>query len=620
MSILRTKSVEEILAQGGDDTGDDHGHLRRKLGPIDLIGFGIGVVIGTGIFTLTGIEASKHAGPAVLLSFIIGGVVSLLAALCYAELASSVPTAGSAYTYAYATIGEIFAWIIGWDLLLEFALGAASVARGWSAYLANLFGLPAQWFTEDATINVGALAIVVFLGIIAAVGVKQSSWVAVALVAIKVTICVFVIVAGLFFIKASNYSPFIPPAKPEGSTGQGVKETMVQLIFGIQPVAFGIAGVLSAAAVVFFAYTGFEAVANMSEETRKPGRDLPLGLLGTLGIATVLYVGVSFVVTGMLNYTKLNTAAPIADAFDAVGAHWAANLVSIAAVCGLTSVILVDLVAMSRIGFAVARDGMLPPSAAKVHPRFGTPIRVTVAATILVAALATFVKLEVLADLVSIGTLAAFVMVSVAVPILRRTKPDLKRRFRVPLNPVIPILSALACLYLMLNLTVETWIRFVVWLVIGFVLYFGYGRRRAAARRAAAEQRLGIDGSREHSPVGDAANTGSGVRDGETVIDLRGGTTVGDSQHGDSNAAADGERDPHAYYDDEKTGADIGTPDGNVERVGSGVVGPHEAGRTGAGSIIGGGVADDRDLREQPEKHVDLRDDRHTAPHREMPY
>ncbi|MGN6636680.1 MAG: amino acid permease, partial [Oryzihumus sp.] len=435
-SVLRTKPIEDVLAQADDAGGEEAGghRLSRRLGAKDLMGFGIGIVIGTGIFTLTGVAAKEFAGPGVMRSFVLAGVVSLLAALCYAELASAVPTAGSAYTYAYATIGEVFAWIIGWDLILEFALGAAVVARGWSGYMQELFDLPTSLFGESAPVNVGAVAIVLVLGVVAIIGIRESARVTNTLVLIKVAICVFVIIAGAFFVKASNLSPFIPPAQPVKEGTSGLAQPLSQAVFGIQPTAFGFAGVLTAAAVVFFSYTGFEAVANLGEETRKPARDLPLGLLGTLGICTVLYVGVSLVLTGMVDYRKLNEGAPIASAFEAVGAHWAANLIAVAAVAGLTSVILVDIVAMGR-------DRLLPPAVSKVHPRWGTPYRITMGTIVLVVLLAGLVPLKALADLVSIGTLFAFVVVSIAVPILRRTKPDLPRPFRTPFSPVVPVLS-----------------------------------------------------------------------------------------------------------------------------------------------------------------------------------
>jgi APA family basic amino acid/polyamine antiporter len=477
--LFQTKSVETIRedAEGGGE-GGRVGALRKRLSARHLIGFGIGVVIGTGIFTLTGVQAKNTAGPAVVISFAIAGVVALLAALCYAELASAVPTAGSAYSYAYATTGELLAWIIGWDLFLEFALGAAVVARGWSGYIGNLLDLPTSVFGEDSTVNLGAVFIVVVLTVVAVLGIRESARLAGALVIVKVAICVFVIVAGAWFVRGANLTPFVPPGEAGDDAG-GLHQTLIQALLHINPGAFGIGGVLTAAAVVFFSYTGFEAVANLSEETRKPSRDLPLGLLGTLGLATVLYIGVSLVVVGMVHYTDIDEGAPIADAFDQVGLGWASSLVSIAAVAGLTSVILVDLVTVSRIGFAMGRDGLLPQSIAKVSPRTGTPVRMTLLYAGVVLVMAAFVPLSTLADLVSIGTLFAFVLVSAAVPVLRHTRPDMPRPFKVPFSPVVPIVSAAACLYLMSNLTLETWARFLVWLVLGLLFYAAYGYRHS---------------------------------------------------------------------------------------------------------------------------------------------
>jgi APA family basic amino acid/polyamine antiporter len=496
VQLFQTKSIETIRAdaEGSGESGAV-GALRKGLSARHLIGFGIGVVIGTGIFTLTGVQAKDTAGPAVVISFAIAGIVALLAALCYAELASAVPTAGSAYSYAYATAGELLAWIIGWDLFLEFALGAAVVARGWSGYTGNLLDLPTSVFGEDSTVNLGAVFIVLVLTVIAVLGIRESARFAGALVIIKVAVCVFVIVAGAWFVRGANLTPFVPPSRPT-EEASGLKQTLIQAIAGIDPAAFGIGGVLTAAAVVFFSYTGFEAVANLSEETRKPSRDVPLGLLGTLGLATVLYIGVSLVVVGMVHYTDIDEGAPISDAFDQVGVGWASSLVSIAAVAGLTSVILVDLVTVSRIGFAMGRDGLLPQSIAKVSPRTGTPVRMTLLYAAVVLLLAAFIPLGTLADLVSIGTLFAFLLVSVAVPVLRRTRPDMPRPFRVPFSPVVPIVSALACLYLMTNLSLETWWRFLAWLAIGLLVYAGYGHRhsrlRTAGRAPATEQPAGV--------------------------------------------------------------------------------------------------------------------------------
>lgn len=485
VDLTRTKSVDEILDHGGDLPEDqEQGRLRRRLGSWDLMSFGIGIVIGTGIFTLTGVAAKDYAGPGVMISFALAGVVSLLAALCYAELSSAVPTAGSAYTYAYATIGEIFAWIIGWDLVLEFALGAAVVARGWSGYLASLSdSVPTSLFGESAPVNVGAVAIVLVLGLVAWVGIRESKWLTNLLVVIKVAVCLFVIAVGVFYVKTANWIPFIPHSEAPKESTSGLTQPLWQAVAGVEPSVFGMAGVLSAAAVVFFSYTGFEAVANLGEETRRPQRDLPIGLLGTLGICTVLYVAVSAVLTGMVDYRDLDEGAPISSAFKSVGLGWAADLISVAAICGLTSVILVDIVTMSRIGFAMARDGLVPPALSRLHPRFGTPSLITLGTVAIVAVLAAFVPLAKLAEMVSIGTLFAFTIVSIAVPILRRTRPDLERPFRTPLSPILPIASAVLCVALMANLAIETWLRFLVWLLLGFVVYFGYGMRTSRATR-----------------------------------------------------------------------------------------------------------------------------------------
>lgn len=494
MGILRRKSVEDVLDQVGTDEGEGHGggepgvggRLAKRLRARDLIGFGIGIVIGTGIFTLTGLEAKTSAGPAIMVSFLIAGAVSLLAALCYAELSSAVPAAGSSYTYAYTTIGEVFAWIIAWDLILEFALGAAVVARGWSGYVLGVFpALPSAFFGEESVVNLGAVAIVLVLGVVALVGVRESAWVTNTLVVVKVSVCLFVIGVGVFFVRAANLTPFVPPAEtipPDEQLG-GLKAPVWQFLTGVEPTAFGLVGVFTAAAVVFFAYSGFEAVANLGEETRDPKRDMPVGLLGTLAICTLLYVGVCFVLTGMVRYTDLSEGDAVAQVFRDVGLGWAGVLIGLAAVAGLTSVILVDLVAMGRIGYALARDGLLPPRLARVHPRWNTPVVITAITIGAVCLLAAFVPLDALAEMVSIGTLFAFLVVSIAVPVLRRTRPDMDRPFRTPLSPVLPVVSAVCCVALMANLATDTWLRFLVWLAIGLVVYAVYGRRRSRLAR-----------------------------------------------------------------------------------------------------------------------------------------
>lgn len=490
--FTRTKDVDDVIHQNDDNPEDpEQPGLLRKLSMFDLMGFGIGIVIGTGIFTLTGVEAKNHAGPAISLAFIIAGIVAMLAAVCYAELAAAVPTAGSSYTYAYATIGEIFAWIIAWDLILEFALGAAVVARGWSGYLQDVFGLPKAYFgEEDSVINLGAIGIVLVLGLIAMTGIRQSKLVTNALVAIKVSVVVFVIAVGAFFVKASFFTPYIPKSRKEDAAGSGLAQPLWQWASGAEPTSYGVTGVLVAAAVVFFAYSGFEAVANLGEETNEPAKDMPRGLIGTLAICTVLYVLVCVVLVGMVNYADLSEGAPISDAFKQVGLGWASILVGIAAVAGLTSVMLVELVTVGRIGFALSRDGLLPKAIGAIHPTWHTPWRATGLTMVLVMALGGFVPLGTLAEMVSIGTLFAFLVVSIAVIVLRRTKPKMDRPFRVPNVPLIPIISAVACVALMTNLAVETWLRFLVWLAVGMVIYFAYGRRHS---RLAAEHKNARD-------------------------------------------------------------------------------------------------------------------------------
>ncbi|WP_344418916.1 APC family permease [Amycolatopsis minnesotensis] len=492
MGVTRTLNVDDVLKR------QTSGELKRRLRGRDLIGFGVGIIIGTGIFTLAGVEAKSHAGPAVTLSFVIGAVVAGLAALCYAELASSVPTAGSAYTYAFATLGEIFAWIIGWDLLLEFALGAAVVSRGWSGYLANLLGLPQSLFGEDATVNIGAVLIIALLTAVAVAGIKQSALFTNALVLVKVAVCVLILVVGVFFIKGANLTPFLPDAQPPASGAGTLHQPVVQAALGLQQSVFGIAGMVTAAAIVFFAYTGFEALANLGEETRNPSKDLRVGILGALGICAILYIGVSLVLTGMVHYTDIDEGAPLADAFNQVGQRWVGALISVGAVTGLTSVMMVELVTIGRIGFAMGRDGLLPKKIGEAHPKWGTPHRMTIGGAVLIALLAAFIPISELSDMVSIGALSAMIIVALAVPVLRRKRPDLKRPFRVPLSPALPIVAALACLYLMLNLDVLTWIRFAVWLLLGLAIYFCYGRKHS---RLATEEKVTPKATGEAPPT-----------------------------------------------------------------------------------------------------------------------
>ena len=484
MSLIRTKPVEQSISDAeGVTTGR---RLRRELSALDLTVFGIGVIVGTGIFVLTGQVARESAGPAVALSFVAAGIVCGLAALCYAELSSSVPVAGSAYTFSYATIGEFPAWIIGWDLILELALGAAVVAVGWSGYAKSLLDsmgihLSPTIAGEEAQFNIPAMLVVLVVTALLILGIKVSSRVNAVIVAVKIAVVLLVIVAGLFFVKAANYSPFIPPSQSSESV-EGVKAPLIQVLFGITPVSFGWLGVFAAAAVVFFAFIGFDIVATAAEETRNPQRDMPIGIIASLSICTMLYVAVSLVVVGMQNYRELSVEAPLADAFKAVGYSAFATIISVGAIAGLTTVVLILLLGQTRVFFAMSRDGLLPPWLAVVHPRFGTPYRVTIIIGVIVAIIAGLIPLSELAELVNIGTLFAFIVVAVGVVVLRRTRPDLPRSFRTPLVPLVPILTVLACLYLMLNLPVETWYRFLIWMAVGAVVFFLYSRQHSRLR------------------------------------------------------------------------------------------------------------------------------------------
>ena len=479
MSLLRTKPVEMAIS----DTDEPEHRLKKNLGALDLTVFGIGVTIGGGLFVLTGTAAASYAGPAVAVSFVIAAVACALAALCYAEFASTVPVAGSAYTFSYATLGELVAWMIGWDLILEFFVAAAAVAGGWSGYLATaLKGTPLQIpaavaNTSEGVMNLPAGLLILALTAVLVGGIKLSSRINQVAVAVKVGAALLFVVVGVFLVKAANFSPFVPPSKPsEGASG--LTQPLIQAIFGLQPAMFGLAGVASGAAVVFFAFIGFDVVATTAEESRNPQRDMPRGIIGSLAVCTVLYVVVSLVLTGMQSYRRIDPedAAPLATALVKSGQPGLGRLVAVAAALGIIVVVLILLLGQTRVGFAMARDGLLPGFLAKVQPRFRTPYVITTIVGVAAAVLATFTSITVLAELVNIGTLAAFILVSIGVVVLRRTRPDLPRTFRTPFVPVLPIVAALICFYLMLNLAIETWLRFVVWMVIGLAIYFGYGR------------------------------------------------------------------------------------------------------------------------------------------------
>ena len=489
MSLFATKPIEPVdIAQP----------LRRVLGATDLTLLGIGAIIGTGIFVLTGQAAAAHAGPAVVLSMIVAGIASALAAICYAEFASAVPVAGSAYTYGYATLGELVAWVIGWDLVLEYALGAATVAVGWSGYVVALladFGMPfpallsaapgtavtlPDGSTVTALVNLPAILISALATWLLVIGIRESARVNAVIVFIKVSVVVLIIGLGGMFVDPDNWQPFIP-----ANTGA----------FG----EFGWSGVLRGAGVIFFAYIGFDAVSTAAQEARDPQRDMPRGIIGSLVICTVLYVLVSGVMVGLVPYQQLGVPAPMAVAVDAArvqatGSSWQSVLdvmpfvVKLGAIMGLSSTIIVQMMAQPRIFYAMSRDGLLPAWASRIHPRFRTPHLTTLITGGIVMAASGFTSIGVLGELVSIGTLFAFVVVSIGVIVLRRTRPDLERPFRTPLVPALPIASALVSLALMLALPWPTWERLMIWMVLGLVIYVVYGRRHSklSATRSSA--------------------------------------------------------------------------------------------------------------------------------------
>ncbi len=477
-SPFRTKTVEQSIR----DTEEPEHALKKSLSAWDLTVFGVGVIIGTGIFVLTGIAARNNAGPATALAFVAAGIVCALAALCYAEFASTVPVAGSAYTFSFASLGEVPAWIIGWDLVLEFALGTAVVAVGWSGYVRSLMQTNLGWEMPVAlrgpdaggTFDLLAFLLILALTAILVVGTKLSARITAIVVAIKVTVVLLVIVAGLFFIKGENYKPFIPPAQPQPA-GSGFDAPLLQELFGYAPTNFGIMGIFTAASLVFFAFIGFDVVATAAEETKNPQRDMPRGILGSLVICTVLYVAVTLVVTGMQRYTEMSPTAPLAEAFKSVDQPFFAGAISLGASVGLITVCMILLLGQTRVFFAMSRDGLLPRFFSVTHPKYRTPYRATVVLGVFIAVLGGFTSLEDLAELVNIGTLFAFVVVALGVIILRRARPDLHRAFRTPWVPVVPIASIAASVWLMLNLPTGTWVRFGIWMAFGFVVYAFYG-------------------------------------------------------------------------------------------------------------------------------------------------
>ena len=487
-NIFRRKSAEQTLAT----TDDPERSLKRDLTAWDLAVLGVAVAVGAGIFSVGATAAANYAGPGVIVSFIIASIVCGMAIMCYAEFASTLPIAGSAYTFSYVTMGEFVAWIIGWDLILEMLLAAAVIAKFWGIYLTDAFGLfgfdvPSTVSLGPVDLDWGPVLIVAVFTVLLVIGTKLSTRVNSVLTILKVGITLFVIVAGFFYVKAENYSPFIPPAQPSES-GSGLHQPLFAFLFGLEPTTYGVVGLLSGAALVFFAFIGFDVVATTAEETKDPQRALPRGILGGLAVVTVLYILVTVVVTGMVSYTELaaSDSPSLTTAFVLVGADWAGKVISIGILLGLTSGIMVLLLGLTRIVFAMSRDGLLPRSLSRTSERFHTPVRLQIGAGIIVASIAGFSKVELLEEMINIGTLSAFVLVSFGIPLLRRSRPDLKRGFRVPWSPVLPIVSGVACLWLMSNLTTLTWLRFGAWLIAGTVIYFAFSYRNSQLARADA--------------------------------------------------------------------------------------------------------------------------------------
>jgi basic amino acid/polyamine antiporter, APA family len=457
-NLFRKKSISTMIAQSKKV------ELNRSLSLMDLIFLGVGCVIGTGIFVVTGVVAAQSAGPAISLSFIIAGVACALAALCYAEFSSVAPLSGSVYTYTYATMGELFAFLIGWDLMLEYVLAISAVATGWSAYFRSFiegFNLhvPASLSASPGAGGIVDLPAVIIIFLITALvsrGVKESTRFNNFMVLIKLAVILIFIFAGISYVKPENWTPFAP---------------------------FGFKGVVTSAATVFFAYIGFDVIATASEEVKNPKRDMPIGIIASLAICTVLYIAVSLVLTGMVPYTHLNVGDPVAMALKFVGQNRLAGIISIGAVAGITTVLFALIFAQVRLSFAMSRDGLLPKGLAKVHKKYKTPFSNTWLTGFVAAGIAGFVDLSTLAHLVNMGTLAAFTLISIAIIVLRVKHPEIKATFRVPFVPFLPAISALFCIYLSISLPAITWISFGIWLSVGIIVYFVYARRHSHLNR-----------------------------------------------------------------------------------------------------------------------------------------
>ena len=470
--LLRKKDIASILKESLEEKGG----LKRTLSVRHLIALGIGAIIGTGIFVLTGTAAANYAGPALTISFIISALGCAMAGLCYAEFASMIPVAGSAYSYSYSTLGEFFAWFIGWDLILEYLFTAGTVAVGWSGYFVSFlddFGLhipmnmrlapfdhtsAGGWVATGSIINFPAMFVVAVMSVLLIRGISQSATLNNIVVVVKVVVILLFIGFGLSFIDTANWTPYIPQ-----NTGE----------FG----HYGWSGIFRGAGVIFFAYIGFDAVSTTAQEARNPQKDMPKGILLSLLICTILYIAVTVVLTGIVNYKELSVPAPIALAIDNAGEGlvWLRMPIKIGAIAGLSSVVLVMMLAQSRIFYTISRDGLLPKFFSKVHPKYSTPHNSTIVTCIAVGLIAGLLPINVLGELVSIGTLMAFTLVCISIIILRKPRPDVERPFKTPLVPLIPILGVLICLSQMLALPLDTWLRLIVWMIIGFIIYFTYG-------------------------------------------------------------------------------------------------------------------------------------------------
>ena len=489
--LFATKPMSLLIEEMQDDN-----RLRRILGPIQLTSLGVGAIIGAGIFVATGAAAHNVAGPALMLSYVVAGVTCVFAALCYAEFASMVPVAGSAFTYAYATLGELFAWIIGWDLVLEYAVGSATVATGWSGYFQNVMAkvgieLPevlreSPWHYDVATghllptgsyLNLPAVVVTLVISAVLVKGIQESANFNAAMVGVKVAAVLFVILVGAFFVDPANWQPFAPYG------WSGINIFGYHLAGQADPGGAPL-GMLAGAAIIFFAYIGFDSVSTHTEEARNPRRDVPIGIVASLLICTVLYIAVVAVLTGMVKYNQLDVNAPVSLAFKQVGIGWAEAIVAIAGVAGITSVMLVMMLSGPRVMLAMARDGLVPRGFfGDVHPRFRTPWKATILIGIGVSVMAGLLPIDALLHLTNIGTLFAFVVVCAAVLIMRRTNPDAPRPFRCPLVPAVPILGIVCCLMLMLSLPTANWWRLLAWLLAGLVIYFFYGRHHSVLQR-----------------------------------------------------------------------------------------------------------------------------------------